>query len=182
MADIKYKHLEDDDPIWVSIAMDNYINFHQLEVAPNIPPRLVHVSISLHENGEFVLLLIPYLYKATPGNDIYSVLQFINHLNSSLKLATHSFDPSDGEIRVSAEMALEDSIITDIQLKRYVMALLTAADDHAEEWREILDLPDHLDDPPSSGSGDDGDDGDDKSKGELIELFSKFLDDVYDNR
>ena len=181
-AKFKYKHLDDDEPIWVSTLMDEYINFHQIEVAPNIPPKMTHVSISVHENGEFVLLIIPFLYKATPGNDIYRVLQFINHLNTSLKIATHSFDPEDGEIRVAAELALEDSEITAIQLTRYVMALLSAADDYAEEWRELLGLPDDVDDPPAPGSGDDGDDGDDKSKGELIELFGKFLDDVYDNR
>lgn len=181
-AEVMYKHLDDDDPIWVSTIMDEYINFHQIEVAPDMPPKLTHVSITPHEDGEFVFLSIPLLYKATPGNDIYRVLQHINYLNSTLKLAVHSFDPEDGEIRISAELALEDSGITSIQLRRYLFSLVSAADDYAKEWRDILGFPDHVDDPPSSGSGDDGDDGDDKSKGELIELFGKFLDDVYDNR
>jgi hypothetical protein len=182
-AELTYKHLEDDQPIWVTMVMLKYINFWQIEHAPNIPRRATHLCIELHENGEFLYLNIPFLYQATPGNDINGVLQFINSLNSTLKLAQHSFDPTDGEIKMSAEIALEDNGITFTQLHRYITALFNAVDSQAEEWREVLSLPDDFDDdPPAPGSGDDGDDGDGKSKGELIELFGKFLDDVYENR
>lgn len=86
------------------------------------------IVVRLHENGEFIEAFAPHLYKYKDGPNVLPVLQACLVACWMTKMIQFEYDPSDGEIRATIEVPLEDSTLTSRQLDRMIRGLLQFAE------------------------------------------------------
>ena len=81
------------------------------------------VVIQLHEGGEYVQVFAPHAYVVL-GEAVGPVLAACAQIQWRTKLIRFSYDPSDGELRPTVELPLEDAALTRRQLMRCMRGLV----------------------------------------------------------
>jgi hypothetical protein len=86
------------------------------------------IFIRLREDGEYLDLCIPNLLSVK--DHVYKgvLFQTLLHLSWELKLLRWEYDPSDGEVRASVLIALEDNSLTERQFNRLLESLIDLVD------------------------------------------------------
>lgn len=89
------------------------------------------IVLRLSEGGEFLqfqaprILQVPdHLYKGV-------LLQTMAHIEYQVKMLRLEYDPTDGEVQASIELALEDAPLTERQFNRCLDALVQLVDQEA---------------------------------------------------
>ncbi|AFZ11540.1 hypothetical protein Cri9333_0594 [Crinalium epipsammum PCC 9333] len=86
------------------------------------------ISIQLSENGEFLQLIAPQLLSVK--NHVYKgiVFQTLLSITWEHKMLRFEYDRTDGEVRASIELPLEDAILTERQFNRALEGLIDLVD------------------------------------------------------
>jgi len=86
------------------------------------------IIIALKEGGEYIELAAPQLLKVK--DHVYKGVLFQTMLSIAweVKLLRWEYDPSDGEVRASIAVALEDATLTERQFNRMLGALIELVD------------------------------------------------------
>ena len=71
-----------------------------------------YLSLQLTESGEFLQFVIPQLLNLANGEYLEAVLETLVSMGYEYKLVRFEYDPSDGEVRASMELPLEDADLT----------------------------------------------------------------------
>ncbi|MEY2979308.1 MAG: hypothetical protein RLZZ435_3447 [Cyanobacteriota bacterium] len=89
------------------------------------------IVLQLTENGEFLQLHAPQIL--TLSDHVYKgpTLQTLATIQYQVKMLRLEYDPSDGEVRASIELPLEDAILTQRQFDRALSGLIQLVDHHA---------------------------------------------------
>ncbi|TAN82761.1 MAG: hypothetical protein EYR95_18595, partial [Phormidium sp. SL48-SHIP] len=97
------------------------------------------VLISLEEDGEFVKMVLPQLL-TLPSDHPHSELglQCLLHLGWRYKLVRWQRDPRDGEVRVQADLPLEDGELSSRQFWRTLQGCLQIAQEGREQVQQVL--------------------------------------------
>ncbi|MEA5519401.1 CHAT domain-containing protein [Limnoraphis robusta] len=98
------------------------------------------VVIDISENGEFVKIVLPQLLTISDDHPHYeAALQTLLHLGWQYKLARWQRSPEDGEVRLQADLPLEDSELTEKQFWRTLQGTLQIAQRGRERVRGVLE-------------------------------------------
>ncbi|MCT7964379.1 CHAT domain-containing protein [Laspinema sp. D1] len=96
--------------------------------------------VDISENGEFVKIFLPQLLTISDDHPHYEkALETLLHLGWQYKLARWQRDPDDGEVRLQADLPLEDSELTPKQFWRTVQGTLQIAQQGWEQLRRVLE-------------------------------------------
>lgn len=89
------------------------------------------IILNLSENGEYLQCQAPQIF--TLQDHIYKgpFLQTMATIQFQVKMLRLEYDPSDGEVRASIELPLEDSQLTQRQFDRALSGLIQLVDHHA---------------------------------------------------
>lgn len=90
-------------------------------------PRL-GILITLEEGGTYIKIMCPRLYLCQGTKYSEDVFKSCLMINYWAKLARFEYDDRDGELRVSIEIPLEDSMLTQAQLSRCLTSLAYLVD------------------------------------------------------
>jgi hypothetical protein len=88
----------------------------------------IRIVIRLYENGEFLEIFSPNLYKCKESPNLHMVLQSLLMVSWSTKMVQFEYDANDGEIRAVIEFPLEDSKLTCKQLGRCMHGIAKIVD------------------------------------------------------
>jgi hypothetical protein len=88
----------------------------------------VMIVIRLDENGEFIKIFSPNLYKCKDSPNLQMVLQSLLMVSWSTKMVQFEYDANDGEIRAIIEFPLEDAKLTCKQLGRCIHGIAQIVD------------------------------------------------------
>ena len=131
-AEIKYKRKE--DVIRTGFSTDLYQD-HEGDFGVNMVLRL-------EEDGELLRVQAPWAYRipkdASPETQV-AVLRTINQLNWESKILQYEHDPEDGEIRLGADLPIEDGKLTELQVTRLVRLIPQVIDQGHLHMRDALD-------------------------------------------
>ena len=116
----KYDLDEKKQLIRTGFNMDNY--------ADSDGDKSVRIVVRLYENGEFIEVLAPNLYTYKEGPNALALLQACLIASWHTKMIQFEHDPSDGEIRATIEVPIEDSTLTSRQFHRVLKGLITFVD------------------------------------------------------
>lgn len=99
------------------------------------------VVVEVSENGEFVKIFLPQLLTISNDHPHYeAALQTLRHLGwQHDKLARWQRDPDDGEVRLQADLPLEDSELTEKQFWQTLEGTLQIAQQGRERVRGVLE-------------------------------------------
>jgi hypothetical protein len=98
------------------------------------------VVIEISENGEFIQIFLPQLLTISDDHPHYErALETLLHLGWQHKLARWQRDPDDGEVRLQADLPLEDSELTPKQFWRTLQGTLQIAQQGREQLRRVLE-------------------------------------------
>jgi len=98
------------------------------------------VVVEVSENGEFVKIFLPQLLTLGDDHPHYeAALETLLHLGWQYKLARWQRDPDDGEVRLRADLPLEDSQLTQKQFWRTLEGTLQIAQQGREQLRGVLE-------------------------------------------
>ncbi|KKJ01260.1 YbjN domain-containing protein [Prochlorothrix hollandica] len=89
------------------------------------------IVLNLTENGEFLQLQAPQILSLTDHVYKGPTLQTLATIQYQVKMLRLEYDPSDGEIRGSIELPLEDASLTQRQFDRALNGLIQLVDHHA---------------------------------------------------
>jgi hypothetical protein len=81
------------------------------------------IMIQVAEEGEFLQIWVPQLLQVKDHVFKGVLFQTLLHISYQTKLLRFEYDPSDGEVRVSIEIPIEDGNFTERQLWRCLQAL-----------------------------------------------------------
>ena len=93
----------------------------------------VRIVISLEENGEFIKIVAPMVYKYPDGPHKAVLFQLLLMISWQTKMLQYEYDVSDGEVRAIIEFPLEDADLTKTQLMRCLRWIARATDKHHDE-------------------------------------------------
>ncbi|NMG61185.1 tetratricopeptide repeat protein, partial [Geitlerinema sp. P-1104] len=98
------------------------------------------VLISLEEDGEFVKMVLPQLLTLPSDHPHYeAALQCLLHLGwQQDKLVRWQRDPRDGEVRLEADLPLEDGELSSRQFWRTLQGCLQIAQEGREQVQQVL--------------------------------------------
>jgi hypothetical protein len=130
-AEIKSKIDEDKNLIVSTWGMDNYKD--------SDGHKGILVIVRLEEDGEYVKVFAPGVYKYKEGPNLVAVLEACMYSSWRTKMVQFEYDPSDGEIRAVIEFPLEDARLTAKQLRRMVSGLANILDDCDSIIRTAID-------------------------------------------
>ena len=99
----------------------------------------LQVIISANENGEFLKVFSPMVYKYKDGPYKMQLFQTCLMVSGKTKMLQYEYDEEDGEIRAIIEFPLEDSKLTEKQLARVVNGLVQLVDHFDETFRQVMD-------------------------------------------
>lgn len=87
--------------------------------------------LQLSENGEFLQLQAPQILQVP--HHLYKglLLQTMAHIEYQVKMLRLEYDPTDGEVRASIELPLEDAVLTERQFNRCLEGLVQLVDREA---------------------------------------------------
>ena len=98
--------------------------FGEMEFYVDVEKRSrLGVLILIEENGSYVRLVCPRLYRYEGRRFRADLFQSCLMINYWAKLIQFEFDDRDGELRASVELLLEDNELTLAQLSRSLTAL-----------------------------------------------------------
>ncbi len=123
--------IRDDGKITAAFGTSNYIN-------PTGKTGIV-IAIEMSEDGEFLSVFAPGAYSVPlKQNNSLWFLKVCSQIEWQSKLVRYEYDESDGEVRPSIHLALEDNKLTAQQLRRYVSSLPQIIDRYDPELRKAL--------------------------------------------
>jgi len=79
--------------------------------------------IRILEDGEFLSVSIPWTWKLADCPHKAAVFEALVDFQGRSKLVRFDYDSDDGELRANAEIAVEDSLFTSMQLRRLIQAV-----------------------------------------------------------
>ena len=103
----------------------------------------IRLIIACERDGSLVSIFAPAAYKIPVGSGVrkFSLVKHcLNQFNWELTGAKYEMDDADGEVRVGLDLILEDAKLTERQLMRSVMLVLTTLDNfHLDFCRALED-------------------------------------------
>jgi hypothetical protein len=126
---IKYRHTDGKNYILIGFKTDNYKDLDG--------DQLINIVIVLEEDGEYIKLLVPRVYKCDKNlNSFHKLALFQTLLDVSCrtKLLQFEYDVDDGDITAVIEFPLEDASLTKKQLYRCISGITNLV----EEYNEII--------------------------------------------
>jgi hypothetical protein len=84
---------------------------------PDTNKHTAFIGIQLGEDGEFLYVVAPQIFKAT-GRHVDDFLRACMMIQWETKLMRFEYDASDGEVRATVQIPIEDGTLTPRQLKR----------------------------------------------------------------
>ncbi|MFP4320299.1 MAG: hypothetical protein ACLFQ7_15205, partial [Phormidium sp.] len=97
------------------------------------------VLISLEDDGKFVKIVLPQLLTLNPDQPHYELgLQCLLHLGWRYKLVRWQRDPRDGEVRLQADLPLEDGELSSRQFWRTLQGCLQIAQQGRKQVQQVL--------------------------------------------
>jgi hypothetical protein len=124
-------------------ATDNYKNMDG--------DKGIRVLIRVEEDGEYIKIFSPSVYKYKEGPNMTAVLQACMYVSWRTKMVQFEYDPSDGEIRAIIEFPLEDGKITAKQLRRMVGGLSRIIDEYDPMIRKAMETGQFVPEKGESG-------------------------------
>jgi len=118
--------------------------------------------IRLEENGEFLKIMAPAVYKYSAGPYKAALFQVLLMVSWDTKMIQYEYDVSVGEVRANIEFPLEDSSLTQKQLMRCLHSIAGIVDENHGKVVAVIER----------GELPEADDGD---MGELWLEFQEFL-------
>ena len=134
LKELEILYSAEEKRILLSFATDLY--------ADSDAERGVTLVLWLEEDGEFLRVHArgAYTIPAEASTEVrYAVLRTIAQLNWESKVTQYEVDWNDGEIRVMADLPLEDAKPTLRQLERHIRSLPTMLDQGHHAIRDALD-------------------------------------------
>jgi hypothetical protein len=122
---LRYDHDAGDCYIRTGFRTDNYENKEGR--------KSVRIIIELVEGGEFIKFMAPHAYNMPKNASSFhkmALFQTLLQVSWQTKMVQFEYDPDDGEIRANIEFPLMDSTLTQLQMRRCLMALANIIDDH----------------------------------------------------
>lgn len=86
------------------------------------------IVLQLSEGGEFLQFQAPQLLMVPDHVFKGVLLQTMAHIEYQLKMLRLEYDPTDGEVRASIELPLEDALLTEQQFNRCLNGLVHLVD------------------------------------------------------
>ena len=80
--------------------------------------------LRLSENGEFLQFQAPQLLQVQDSVYISKLMQTMAHIEYQVKMLRLEYDPTDGEVRASIELPLEDAPLTEALFTRCLNGLV----------------------------------------------------------
>jgi len=121
-------HTNGSEHIETSIKTENYRNDDSTKV--------LSLFIKLEEDGRFIKVLAPYVYKCALKSGSHrkaSLFQALLQICWKTKMIQFEYDADDGEIRAIIEFPLEDTPLSKLQLMRVMSTLSCVVDLYHEE-------------------------------------------------
>lgn len=120
-----YQLDEENDRIVTGVHSDNVENFL--------------ISIQLDEDGEFLHFVAPQLLTAD-SNCVFigKLFQTLLVIQYEVKMIRFEYDPTDGEIKASIELPLEDAELTEQQFNRALSSLINLVESAMPRIKEVL--------------------------------------------
>lgn len=100
---------------------------------------VIGLIISLIENGEMLRVVAPRLYVYQDGPNKTAVFQACLMICYQTKMVQFEYDATDGEIRATVDLPLEDAELTKRQLMRCIGAVCSIVDDFDGVIRRAMD-------------------------------------------
>lgn len=128
-------HSSESEYIETSIKTENYRN--------DDSAKSLSLFIKLEENGKFIKVLAPYVYRCalkSGSNRKAALFQALLQICWKTKMVQFEYDSDDGEIRAIVEFALEDTALSKLQLIRIMTNLSSVVDLYHEEIVKALTL------------------------------------------
>jgi hypothetical protein len=96
------------------------------------------IVIQVQEDGEYLALFAPHLLNLK--DHLYKGVAFQTMLAIAweVKLLRWEYDPSDGEVRTSTDIALEDATLTEKQFNRLLSGLIQLTNQGVERLQAVL--------------------------------------------
>jgi hypothetical protein len=128
-------HSDGSEYIETSVKTDNYRN--------DDSSRNLSLFIKLEEEGKFIKVLAPYVYRCelkSGSNRKAALFQALLQICWKTKMVQFEYDSDDGEIRAIIEFPLEDTPLSKLQLLRVMKSLASVVDLYHEEIVKALTL------------------------------------------
>ena len=90
----------------------------------------VRIVIAVEEDGEFIKIVAPMIYKYPEGPHKAVLFQLLLMISWQTKMLQYEYDANDGEVRAIIEFPLEDSTLTQKQLARCMHWIAQATDEN----------------------------------------------------
>ena len=124
-----------------------FLDERKLEYRADVEQQRVQLEIDdlamvidIAEDGNFVKLILPQLLTLTEDSPQFeAALETLLHLGWEYKLARWQRDPSDGEVRLQADIPLEDSELGERQFWRTVQGTVQIAKQGRERVQRVLE-------------------------------------------
>jgi|GEM_PF-1634078 len=141
LTSAKLHFTREDKFIFVGYEMDLYEN----------PDKTggIRLIIACERDGTLVRIFVPAAYKIPTGSGVrkFSLVKHcLNQFNWEITGAKYEMDDADGEVRLGLDLFLEDAKLTERQLMRNIMSVLTTADNLHLDFQRALE-----DDVPVAG-------------------------------
>jgi hypothetical protein len=99
----------------------------------------IAIIIKLEENGEFLKVFAPSVYRCQDSPNQLSVFFALLHICWQTKMLQYEYDPTDGEVRATIEFPLEDATLTEKQFMRILFSLVEMIDRYDPIIRKALE-------------------------------------------
>lgn len=109
----------------------------------------ISLVISPEEDGEFIKIIAPNVYKYPDGPHKMALFQLLLMISWKTKMIQYEYDVRDGEVRAIIEFPLEDATLTQKQFLRCLGAIAELVDDNHERVEAAMsrgELPKEEDD------------------------------------
>ena len=130
------KHQIQDEAVYVPYTMTTFTN--------TINDRnIVVIVIGIQNEGEMVRLMVPNAYKFPNGGNSYNklaLMQTLLQITYDTKLLQFEYEPDEGEIRITVDIPVIDSRLTERQLSFCLEGIIHCLDKYHDQ---ILDAMRH---------------------------------------
>lgn len=136
LGNLKIKHRIHENAVLVYYATEKYTN------TTNQTNGVV-ILIVAENDGEVVRLMVPNAYKFASGGNSYNklaLMQTLLQITYSTKFLQFEYDPDDGEVRITVDIPVMDSELTEKQLAFCIHCIIHCLDNFHEQ---ILDAMRH---------------------------------------
>lgn len=122
---LRYSHVEGNDYVRTGFTTKKYVDADG--------DKLLHVVISVEEQGNFIKIAAPAAYRFHHDGTSFhklALFQTLLQICHMTKMVQFEYDPDEGEIQAIVEFALEDADLTRQQLMRSVYSLSDALEEY----------------------------------------------------